>query len=143
MLTNLETKQISLGDSLYYNNLYKGIFIEEACYNNSFNLLSMLDKDCKGVIGYVLSTDGKKKVAVRHSWVVNKYNAIIDVTMPLYDYGIQSMLSYEYLPVISMTVGVWLDKIEKNNNIPCIMNIKGEKKIIKTLESEGFLVLGI
>ena len=146
-MTSLQTNRISLGDSIYICEKYKGLFNESECYNNAFKALGHLVLEDKksnyvGCIGYVLSTDGINKVAVRHAWVKNKYNAIIDVTMPLYDYGIQSILTFEYLEVCTLTLRDWLEKIEKNNNIPCILNIRGEKKIIEILVKENFQILG-
>lgn len=146
-MTSLQTNRISLGDSIYICDKYKGLFKEEECYNNAFKALGYLNIEDKksgyvGCIGYVLSTDGINKVAVRHAWLKNKYNAIIDVTMPLYDYGIQSMLSFEYTELCTFTLKEWLGKIERNRNIPCILNIRGEKKVIETLIIEGFQVLG-
>ena len=125
------------------NNYGKGM-----CYNNAFIALTnhFTDKSARGVVGYVLSSDGKRKVAVRHAWVkiVDKYVGeprIIDVTMFANECNPISVMSYDYLPVKELTPGEWSELTDRNGGMPCIENLDGEADIIKDLESQGYEIL--
>lgn len=143
---NLDKCDLSQSLVDYIGNEYK--YEKGCCYNNAFKVMTShrKDKSLRGVIGYVLSSDGVKKIAVRHSWVklVDRYThypQIIDVTMFANGYNPVSVLGFDYLTVKEFTPTEWLRATEQNNNIPCIENLEGEEEIIQDLESQGYEIL--
>lgn len=55
-------------------NTMSGMLNPNECYKNSFLLMGAYaeDKTIRGAIGYILSKDLKRKVAVRHAWLTRK-----------------------------------------------------------------------
>lgn len=138
---NLE--KIDLGESFETYQKNKGDYVPCRCFNNAFAILTNnLRENARAVFGYVLSTNGERKVAVRHAW--NKFDLCrdtIDVTMIANDENPLSMLSYRYLPIDIYTSNEFLDKIEENGGFPCLPKSNKELKIIKELEKKGYEVL--
>ena len=134
---------IDLGTSilLYQNNSRD--YAPSSCYNNAFACLGnniKTYKTNKAIIGYVLSTNGIIKVAVRHAW--NEISGIkVDVTMIANDENPMSILQYSYLPIRVMTSEEFLNAIEANNNLPCLPITKEERNYRKLLKHKGFQIL--
>ncbi len=148
MIPLLNTHRCDITQSLLDYAQNEHSFKKGHCYNNAFILMTTYlgNSSVKGVIGYVLSSDGKQKVAVRHAWieitdVYTKERKVIDVTMYADEYNPQDILNFNYLPVKEFTPREWLELTEKNNGIPCIENLEGEASIVKNLTFEGYKVL--
>ena len=144
----MKTYKCEIGQSLYDYLANKDTFKEGLCYNNSFILLSeyLSDTSVRGVIGYVLSSDGKRKVAVRHCWLKRKNpysnrSEIIDVTMFANQYEPFEIMNFDYLEVKVLEPAVWLRLTERNNGCPAITGIRKEKDIVQGLKLEGYEVL--
>lgn len=141
-LTSLPTCNISVGDSYMYCQMYRNDFKPHMCYTNTFKLLYHMGfkfKDCFACFGYVLSTDGKRKVAVRHCWLEDPYFSGIDVSVHLDGFN-QSAINYEYTLIDKLTPAEWLERINTNGGCADIWDFDNENEIIKTLKSEGFEV---
>ncbi len=134
---------VDLGTSIMQYQLHQGMYQPSQCFNNAFICLGHnLSKyaENKAVIGYVLSTDGIRKVAVRHCWnIVNKI--VVDVTMIANDENPMSVLHYSYLPVIEYTPYEFLVEVEKNKGYPALPKTQKEYYYIKELKKKGFEVL--
>ncbi len=135
--------RIDIGSSiLEYSNSTDEYFPAE-CYNNAFKCLLnniATHRDNRVFIGYVLSTDSVRKVAVRHSW--NKIGRdLVDVTMFANDENPISVMNYSYLPIEEYDTESFLDAIGKNNLLPCLPKSKTEYYYISKLKSKGFQVL--
>ena len=113
------------------------------CYNNAFKCMTnniRTYKDNRAYIGYVLSTDGKRKVAVRHSW--NRIGkTLVDVTMFANNENPLSVFNFVYLPTAEYTSEEFLDAISHNNNLPCLPKSKIEYNYRFKLKSLGFEIL--
>ena len=138
-----KTDKINIGMSivLYQNNSKS--YIKSQCFNNAFKCLGNNIKGYKGnraVIGYVLSTDGIRKVAVRHAWnIIDR--VIIDVTMFADDESPISIFNYDYLPVRIMTTEEFLDAVEDNGGYPALPKTENELLVIEKLLKAGYEVL--
>ncbi len=131
--------RIDLSDTfmayLEKENFYK----PSQCYYNAYKVIDMLEKhgrDDRIVYGYVLSTDGKRKVAVRHSW--NRINdRKIDVTMLANDESPLAMMRYRYLPIDEYTIEEYREKTDEFGVYSLPVTQK-ERKYIKKLKEKGF-----
>ena len=134
---------VDLGTSIMQYQQHQGMYQPSQCFNNAFiclghNLSNYAEN--KAVIGYVLSTDGIRKVAVRHCWnIVNKI--VVDVTMIANDENPISVLHYSYLPVIEYTPQEFLEEVEKNNGYPALPKTQKEYYYIRELKKKGFEVM--
>ena len=137
---------IDLGMSimLYQKNYME--YEESACYNNAFSCLAVnleTNRNNRAIIGYVLSTDGKRKAAVRHAW--NEINGVkVDVTMLANEETRENPISiiyFSYLPIRVMTATEFLDAIEANRNMPCLPKDKREEYYLRELRRKGFELL--
>ena len=153
-MEDYKTGRIDLSKSIeyhekrtYFNRRYeKGL-----CYKNALSVLSKIalrEKGVKaaGVIGYVLSENETKKVAVRHAWVkiYDRHSTeplIVDVTMIADKTSIPTMLNCKYVEVEDFTYDEWFGLAVKNNGIPCIENLEGEKEITEMLKKDGYIML--
>lgn len=137
----IEQADVGYSYMLYqkHSNTYKRAY----CFNNSFNfLLNNMDTFItnKAVFGYVLSTDGIVKLAVRHAWNV-KDNILTDVTMAANGENPLSMLNYYYLPIDFYDSNRFLEEIERNNGFPCLPKTESELCYIEKLKEQGFKIL--
>jgi hypothetical protein len=137
------TYGIDLGASIMVYQQNSDVYQKSACYNNAFNCF---DKNIatyntnKVIIGYVLSTDGVRKVAVRHAW--NEINGVaVDVTMIANDEHPLSIINYTYLPIQVYTPSNYIDAIIANDNKPWLPKTTKEHYYIKELKKKGFEVL--
>ena len=137
------TYGIDVGSSVMAYQENKKDYEKSQCFNNAFMCLTNNMRTYKNnfyVIGYVLSTDGVNKAAVRHAW--NIINGIpVDVTMFANDENPISVLYYTYLPCAVYTNEEAVDAIEKNNNLPALPKTDKEKRIIRSLKRKGFMVM--
>lgn len=135
-------EQIDIGRSILGYQRDAISYEASQCFNNAFRFLgnNITNKTCKAVFGYVLSTDGIRKVAVRHAWNLED-NYIVDVTMIANSEHPISMLNYYYLPIEIYDAQTFLRKIEENNNFPCLPKTKKELDYIQKLKNKGFEVL--
>ncbi len=132
-------QRVDLSDTYMAYTEKQDVYKEGQCYYNAFKVLDLSKKHNKNdkiVFGYVLSTDGKRKVAVRHAWnYVN--DRIIDVTMIANDESPISMLHYRYLPIDEYELEEYRDLMLKNETYDLPLTSK-EKRYIKKLEEKGF-----
>ena len=134
---------VDLGTSVMQYQQHSSTYQRSQCFNNAFiclghNIINYAQN--KAVIGYVLSTDGKRKVAVRHCWnIIDKI--VVDVTMCANDENPMAVLHYSYLPVIEYTPNEFLDEVEKNNGFPALPKTSKEYYYIRELKKKGFEVL--
>lgn len=136
-------KRIDIGQSIIEYTKNKSMYLEGMCYNNAFlcmvNNVRTYNKN-RVYIGYVLSTDGNRKVAVRHSW--NKIGRdLVDVTMFANGESPISVLNYVYLPTAEYTPETYIAAVESNNNLPCLPKNKAEYNYRSLLKSKGFEIL--
>lgn len=113
------------------------------CFINAFQFLTnnmSTNRHNKAYIGYVLSTDGQRKVAVRHAWNSIKED-IVDVTMIANGEHPLNMIHYYYLPIMEYTNEQLLDAIEENNGYADLPKTTAELEWIKKLASLGFDVM--
>ena len=144
-----KTKRCSISDSLV-SALNNPQFKAAQCYKNAFILC--MDMSCskeivRGAIGYVLSNNGKRFVAVRHAWVerlnrtTGRYDDVIDPTVFVDGYNPVSVLNFEYLPVETISAERWLEKTENNDYCPDLWNLAGEDAVVAELREKGYEVL--
>ncbi len=134
---------VDIGTSLMQYQQHQSMYQHSQCFNNAFiclghNLRNYAEN--KAVIGYVLSTDGVRRVAVRHCWNIIS-NIVVDVTMLADNESPMSMLHYSYLPIMEYTPNEFLEEVEKNNGYPALPKTKKEYYYIKELKKKGFEVL--
>ena len=134
---------IDLADTVVMYQSRPDMFEKSQCYYNAYKLLDALGgRGDRGriVYGYVLSTDGKRKVAVRHSW-----NDIddrkIDVTMLANDENLVSMMHYRYLPIDKYSLDVYR-KLVLQNGAYDLPETDREYAMVRRLKDKGFEVLG-
>ena len=133
---------IDIGESYMEYSKRENEYSKSMCYNNAFVCLGHIMSDnSRYVIGYVLSSDGTRKVAVRHAWNINKRGVALDVTMPANDENPLSLMHFVYLPVEEYTPKEALDAVEANNNLPCLPISNKEKRYLNKLRKKGFEIL--
>lgn len=134
---------VDIGESIMQYEQHKQSYCDSQCFNNAFICLGHNIRkynENRAVIGYVLSTDGVRKVAVRHCWnIISKI--VVDVTMLANNESPISMLHYSYLPVVEYTPQEFLEEIEKNNGYPALSKTQKEYYYIRELKKKGFEVL--
>jgi hypothetical protein len=137
------TYGIDLGASIMIYQQNSDVYQKSECYNNAFYCI---DKNIETyrynrvIIGYVLSTDGVKRVAVRHAW--NEINGIkVDVTMIANDEHPLSIISYTYLPIQVYKPADYIDAVIANDNKPWLPKTAKEHYYIRELKKKGFEVL--
>lgn len=141
----MKLSRCDIGESLIAFNEYSEMeFKEGSCYCNAFKLMTQYvaqTKPVSGVIGYVLSTDGVKKVAVRHSWVRNEETGqAIDVSALAAGYSPVSMLNFDYAEVMVMSPMEWLEKTESNDGMPYVRETPEELAYVEELKEQGYEV---
>ena len=122
-----KTGRIDLSKSIEYHEkrtFFNRRYAKGLCYKNALSVLSEItlrEKEVKaaGVIGYVLSEDETKKVAVRHAWVkiYDRHSTeplIVDVTMIADKTSIPTMLNCKYVEVEDFTYDEWFGLTVKN-----------------------------
>lgn len=134
---------VDIGTSIMQYQMHPLMYKRSQCFNNAFtclgNNLNNYSKN-KAVIGYVLSTDGIRRVAVRHCWnIIDNY--VVDVTMLADDESPISMLGYSYLPIVEYTVQEFLEEVEKNDGYPALPKTQKEYYYIREMKKKGFEVL--
>ncbi len=134
---------VDLGTSIMQYQQHQGMYQPSQCFNNAFICLGHNIRNYgqnKAVIGYVLSTDGVRRVAVRHCWnIIDRI--VVDVTMFANDENPVSVLRYSYLPVVEFSPQEFLDEIEKNDGYPALPKTHKEYYYIRELKKKGFEVL--
>ena len=123
------------------------MFKEGECYNNAFMLMGehLRDKSLRGVIGYVLSSDGSRKLAVRHCWLKRTHprtrqEEVIDVTVFADGYDPMSVQNFDYIEVQVLDPMEWNDLTAANDNCPSLTGLEGEAGIISDLKADGYEV---
>ena len=134
---------LDLADTFIMFQQSPSLFEKSECYYNAYTLLDNLEEHKDGdriVYGYVLSTDGKRKVAVRHSW--NELDGRkIDVSILANEENVISMMNYKYLPVDTYTFSLYRDLMIKYDRYG-LPETRKERKIVNSLIEKGFEVLG-
>ncbi|MBP3781633.1 MAG: hypothetical protein J6I68_00120 [Butyrivibrio sp.] len=141
---------VDLGETVRLYNEDPADYEASMCYVNSFHLCANMMRRGRGkfvrsVFGYVLSSDGERKVAVRHAWnmiEVGLFKAAVDVTMMANGESLFSVMGYTCLPVDEYTPGEFLEKVDKNNAMADLPVTQKEKKVVEKLKNKGFEVLG-
>ena len=141
----MNISRCDVGESLNAFYKYAGAeFKEGSCYCNAFKLLAIYlgKRPVSGVIGYVLSTDGTRKVAVRHCWLRDdETGQAIDVSTFAAGYSPVAVLNFDYAEVMVMSPKEWLRKTESNNGMPCLDETPEELAYIEKLKEQGYEVL--
>lgn len=134
---------VDIGASLMQYQEHQSMYQRSQCFNNAFiclgyNLSNYAQN--KAIFGYVLSTDGVRRVAVRHCWnIINQI--VVDVTMFADNENPVSMLRYSYLPVMKYTPNEFLEAVERNGGFPALPKTQKEYYYIKELKKKGFEVM--
>ncbi len=130
---------IDLSDSIVAYMDREDMYKAGSCYYNAFKVLDIYHRhgeNDKIVYGYVLSTDGKRKVAVRHSWNYVD-DRKIDVTMFANDTSPISVIRYRYLPIDVYSLEEYRKLMLENNQYDLPVTDK-EISYIKKLKEKGF-----
>ena len=135
--------RVDISESIILWQRHEKDYVQSECFLNAYRCLNNNIKHFaanKCIYGYVLSTDGTRKVAVRHAWnIINGRK--VDVTMFANRENPISVINYVYLPVDEYSPQKLLDKICENNGYVCLPKSEKELKIQKELIAKGIEIL--
>lgn len=146
-IANATITKCDIDKSLYaFVNNPSGLFQEGDCYRNAFNLMATCRgkwESISGVIGYVLSENDERKVAIRHSWIRDERTGLaIDVSVFAADYHPIEVVDFDYAEVRVIPTADWIEQIIENDFMPCLPQTPDEIKFLTEIKKQGYEVLG-